>query len=232
MDTWTMIAVSAFGMSTLVSVLQIGNWALRADPRALANAGRWTVLALSGAAAAALAWLTINGRWTSAMMLAAFVMPVIVRSAPRWRGLLGTLRRRNWARVHLDTSGVSASRRRSPRRDRPDPELVGQSIAVLQSYLDQVSLHHHQALTFDRLPINGSGRRQMSREEAFEVLGLEPTASLREIREACSRLEQKFDPGVGGTHYLAAKINEAKDVLFEDWGVLKNVDQQQPSPEL
>jgi len=65
---------------------------------------------------------------------------------------------------------------------------------------------------------NGSGRRQMSRQEAFEVLGLEPTASLREIREASRRLEQKLDPEVGGTHYLAAKINEAKDVLFEDWG--------------
>ena len=58
----------------------------------------------------------------------------------------------------------------------------------------------------------------MSREEAFAVLGLEPTASLREIREVSSRLEQKLDPEVGGTRYLAAKINEAKDVLVEDGG--------------
>ena len=217
MDTWTIIATSAFGLSTLVSALQIGNWALRADPRALARAGNWSLLVLAAAAAAALAWLMMSGRWTSAMMLAAFAMPAIVQSAPRWRGLVGSLRRRRWARVQLDTSGVATPKRRSPGQECPDPELVARSIAVLQSYLDQVSLHH-QALTFDRLPVNGFARRQMSREEAFEVLGLEPTASLREIREASSRLEQKLDPEVGGTYYLAAKINEAKNALFEDGG--------------
>jgi hypothetical protein len=213
MDTWTMIAVSAFGLSTLVSALQIGNWALRADPRTLANAGRWTVLALSGAAAAALAWLTINGRWTSAMMLAAFVMPVIVQSAPRWRGLLGTLHPRNWARVHLDTSGVAASRRRSPGRDRPDPELVGQSIAVLQSYLDQVRFYG-QALTVDQVSVNGAGHHRMSAEEALDVLGLQTGASPAQIGEAYRRLQQRVDPELGGSLFLATKIDEARDVLI------------------
>ena len=107
-----------------------------------------------------------------------------------------------------------------------DAELVRQSVAVLKAYLDHVGSRAERQLTEVHLPSrpvngfgNGAGRRQrMSRDEAFEVLGLEPTASLREIREACSRLEQKFDPEVGGSHYLAAKINEAKDVLFEDWG--------------
>jgi hypothetical protein len=215
MDTWTIIATSAFGLSTLVSALQIGNWALRADPRALARAGNWSLLVLAAAAAASLAWLMVSGRWTSAMMLAAFAMPAIVQSAPRWRGLVGSLRRRRWARVQLDTSGVATPKRRAPGQGSPDPELVARSIAVLQSYLDQVSLHH-QALTFDRQRVNGFARRRMSREEAFAVVGLEPIASLREIREACNRLEQKFDPEVGGTHYLAAKVSEAKDVLLDE----------------
>jgi hypothetical protein len=193
--------------------LQIGNWALRADPRTLATAGRWMLLALSGAAAAALAWLAINGRWTSAMMLAAFVMPVLVQSAPRWRGLLGTLRRPHWARVHLDTSGVSPPRRRAPTQDCPDAELVGQSIAVLQSYLDQVRLYG-QALTFDGRPVNGTAHNRMSAEEALDVLGLSAGASPAQIGEAYRRLQQRVDPELGGSPYLATKIDEARDVLI------------------
>jgi hypothetical protein len=209
-----MIATSAFGLSTLVSALQIGNWAMRADPRLLANAGSWTLLALAGAAAATLAWLAINGRWTSAMMLAAFVMPVLVQSAPRWSSLLASLRRRNWARVHLDTSGVSASRRRSPTQDCLDPQIIGQSIAVLQSYLDQVKLYS-QALTADRLPVNSAGRNRMSVDEALDVLGLPAGASPTQVAEAYRRLQQRVDPDLGGSQYLATKIKEARDILLE-----------------
>jgi hypothetical protein len=209
-----MIATSAFGLSTLVSALQIGNWAMRADPRLLANAGRWTLLALAGAAAATLAWLAINGRWTSAMMLAAFVMPVFVQSAPRWSSLLASLCRRNWARVHLDTGGVSASRRRPPTQDCPHPQLIGQSIAVLQSYLDQVKLYS-QALTADRLPVNSAGRSRMSVGEALDVLGIAAGASPTQIAEAYRRLQQRVDPDLGGSQYLATKIKEARDILLE-----------------
>ncbi len=53
----------------------------------------------------------------------------------------------------------------------------------------------------------------MSTEEALDILGLEPTATAQEIRDA-GRLEQKVDPELGGTHYLMAKIIEARDVLL------------------
>ena len=53
MDAWTIIASSAFGLSSLASAFQLVNWALRADPRTRANAGRWSfalvvVLGLAG----------------------------------------------------------------------------------------------------------------------------------------------------------------------------------------
>jgi DnaJ-class molecular chaperone len=54
----------------------------------------------------------------------------------------------------------------------------------------------------------------MSTEEALDILGLEPTATAQEIRDAYCRLEQKLDPELGGTHYLMAKIIEARDVLL------------------
>jgi hypothetical protein len=59
------------------------------------------------------------------------------------------------------------------------------------------------------------GRRgTMSRAEALKVLGLEAGATEEQIRAAHRRLIMQIHPDKGGTSYLAAKINEAKDVLL------------------
>ena len=57
-----------------------------------------------------------------------------------------------------------------------------------------------------------SGR--MTRSEALKVLGLEQNASESDVRAAHRRLIQQTHPDKGGTSYLAAKINEAKEVLI------------------
>lgn len=59
-----------------------------------------------------------------------------------------------------------------------------------------------------------ASRRSMSREEAYQVLGLSPGASPDQIRAEYRRLMKKMHPDQGGTTYLAARINEAKDVLL------------------
>jgi len=61
-------------------------------------------------------------------------------------------------------------------------------------------------------PPPSSGR--MSRAEALKVLGLEESAGEEEIRAAHRRLILQAHPDKGGTSYLAAKINEAKDILL------------------
>lgn len=91
----------------------------------------------------------------------------------------------------------------------------GQSAAVLEAYLDRT----HEGWR-DRggphpeggTPADASG--PMGREEAAAILGVAEDASETEIRDAHRRLMQKLHPDRGGSTYLAAKINQAKDVLL------------------
>ena len=50
-------------------------------------------------------------------------------------------------------------------------------------------------------------------KEAYKVLGLEPGASKEDVAKAHKRLMQRMHPDRGGSDYLAAKINSAKDKL-------------------
>ena len=54
----------------------------------------------------------------------------------------------------------------------------------------------------------------MSRAEALEVLGLKPGASAADIRAAHHRLMRASHPDAGGSDWLAARINQARDVLL------------------
>ncbi len=54
----------------------------------------------------------------------------------------------------------------------------------------------------------------MTRAEALEVLGLPPSASKAEIQAAYLRLMRAAHPDQGGSDWLAARINQARDVLL------------------
>src|SRR2546429_9578131 len=85
----TVVAYATLALSLFVSAVKMGGWILNADPRAIINSGRWALLALAALALGVLAWLVASGRWTSAMMLAAFMLPVVVQAAPRRPRLVG-----------------------------------------------------------------------------------------------------------------------------------------------
>ena len=54
----------------------------------------------------------------------------------------------------------------------------------------------------------------MTRDEALKILGLDEGAGKMEIKKAYHRLMSGVHPDHGGSGYLAAKLNEARDLLL------------------
>uniref|UniRef100_A0A1B6C844 J domain-containing protein n=1 Tax=Clastoptera arizonana TaxID=38151 RepID=A0A1B6C844_9HEMI len=54
---------------------------------------------------------------------------------------------------------------------------------------------------------------KMTRREASLILGISPTANKTKIKEAHKRIMLLNHPDRGGSPFIAAKINEAKDFL-------------------
>ena len=91
------------------------------------------------------------------------------------------------------------------------------SASMLQAYLDRVhgDAWRERAGAREQYRADTAGDA-MSREEALQVLGLEGDPGEDEIVDAHRRLMQKVHPDRGGSSYLAAKINQAKDTLLGD----------------
>ncbi len=97
-----------------------------------------------------------------------------------------------------------------------------QSAAVLEAYLDRKKPDWRKDEAFEGTDSDpsSSGERQarsggMSRTEALEILGLDDAAGEKDIRAAHRRLMKAYHPDQGGSAYLAARINQAKDVLLD-----------------
>ena len=93
----------------------------------------------------------------------------------------------------------------------------GESVRLLEAYLDRAfpgwrEDHDQRAGNRGSGPSNTGS---MGEDEAYEILGLEPGAETQAIRAAHRRLMGTIHPDKGGSTYLAAKVNLAKEVLLK-----------------
>jgi hypothetical protein len=90
------------------------------------------------------------------------------------------------------------------------------SARLLESYLDRLRPDWRQAASGGSGSGGGAGAPGdvMTREQAYAILDLESGASAEQIKEAHRRLMMKLHPDHGGSTFLAAQINRAKEFLL------------------
>jgi hypothetical protein len=94
-------------------------------------------------------------------------------------------------------------------------EVDEESRALLIPYLDRRDPRRSEHAQRDAAPGRGAASSgKMSEQEAYQILGLEAGASADAIGRAHRTLMKKFHPDQGGSTYLAARINEAKEILL------------------
>jgi hypothetical protein len=97
------------------------------------------------------------------------------------------------------------------------PDIDEESRSLLMAYLDRrepLWRENAQADATAGSSRHGWSTGKMTEEEAYQILGVQPGASAKDIGLAHRSLMKKLHPDQGGSTYLAARVNEAKDVLL------------------
>jgi hypothetical protein len=226
------------GLLLGIAVLVVGLWALhvfsKADPKRLVPIMRTSggIVALGGAA-----FLAVRGQFGLALPLG-FAglsllgwLPGLASYRQRTQKSTGQVSRVRSAFVEMeldhDTGAmrgrILAGKHEGVPLDALDmatllatlPEIDEESRALLMAYLDRREPgwreHADRGADTGAVPPR-SGK--MTEEEAYQILGLQPGASAQDIGRAHRTLMKKLHPDQGGSTYLAARVNEAKDVLL------------------
>jgi hypothetical protein len=224
------------GLLALILVLWMLKSFARSDPRYLIKVGRTAggIVALAGAA-----FLGSRGQVFAAVPLGVTGLSLLgwLPAGMRAYWPLGQKSsgqvsrvRSNFVEMTLDhdsgamTGVIVAGRLKDTSLDALElSALIGllaefdeESRNLLAAYLDR----RHPRWREDVDDGATAGRRgpprsgKMSEEEAYQILGLQPGASADDIGRAHRGLMKKLHPDQGGSTYLAARVNEAKDVLL------------------
>ena len=229
------------GFALLVALLFLGRWFVDADPQKVARGLKWGGLVVAGGL---LLLLLVSGRvaMLAALVPAAIWLFRRNKAARGPRAGQSSEVHTRFLQMSLNhDSGtldgrILDGRYEGQQLSRLDVasllELLQdysiadtQSAAVLEAYLDRTQPDWRDREEAGDAAGDGQteGGRQrggpqasgrMTRGEALEILGLEEGAGAEAIREAHRRLMQKLHPDHGGSNYLAAKLNEAKELLL------------------
>ncbi len=225
------------GVAVLILLLWAANAFSKADPKQAARLLR----AMGGAAALIFAgFLMLRGEIGVAIPVGIFGLGLLgwvslwpARFAGRTQKSTGQVSRVRTAYLEMELdhdSGamrgrILAGRHEGASLDALDPptligllgEIDDDSRDLLAAYLDrrQPSWREHaqgDAAAGSRTRSAPSGK--MTEEEAYQILGVQPGATAQDISRAHRSLMKKLHPDQGGSTYLAARVNEAKDVLL------------------
>lgn len=225
------------GAVALTGALLIIRVFVSADPTRLAASARQAAIALAALATGALVLLLISRIGIApAIVIAAALSPLGYRAWRSWRTASGPAPGRvsevetAYLRMHLDhDSGTMGGRVRRGRlrgadlKDLSWSELIAlwhecraedeDGTRLLEAYLDRLAPDWRASSQDDRMGPAAAGDG-MSEAEAYAILGLKEGAGDKEILEAHRRLMQKLHPDHGGSTWLAAKLNRAREVLL------------------
>ena len=88
-----------------------------------------------------------------------------------------------------------------------------QSHAIVQAYMERNHSGEDTGGQEESTNTSDDASGIMSKAEAYEILELKPGATLSEIKAAHKNMMKKFHPDHNGSTYMAAKINQARDLL-------------------
>ena len=227
-------------IAVLLVALLLGRAFVAANPTTLARGLRW---GLGIAAAIIIVLLIVTEQLGVALALIAGVLGVALRGHALWQHFRFAGGPQPGRRSEVETEtlrmtldhdtgamdGTVLSGRHAGRRltELGEAELVALwrecrvgdegAAKLLETYLDRAvpNWRDGSSETGTESGPRRAGRAAMSREEALEILGLAAGATKEEIKAAHHRLMQKIHPDHGGSTYLAARVNQAKDLLLK-----------------
>lgn len=126
--------------------------------------------------------------------------------------------------IAVQTGQLSGSVIKGPCAGKTIAELTEDDIKELENYYRERDKKSYYLIRFARKGQTFGGSQQQAsppfaspgRDEALQILGLSGNPTREEIIAAHRRLINKLHPDRGGSDFLAARVNQARDILLKD----------------